>query len=157
MIPFSKVKYEFLPYNIGISWHHVLAFKFWRTHVEISAYWKTLSASNSWCLRTEECRKADGYTHRLERPHTRCVSYIKKKVCLNLQTFRHIKRTFMQTCSDSWTCSWRFLMTASSSNVLPSTPEAVGRAWSCFSTDSLSSAWSLKKVFRLKMLCHKNK
>lgn len=67
----------------------MLAFKFWKTHVEISAYWKTLSASNSWCLRTEECRKdlwmcdfklqADGYTHRLERPHTRCVSYIKKK------------------------------------------------------------------------------
>ena len=52
----------------------------------------------------------------------------------------------MQTCSDSWTCSWRFLMTASSSSVLPSVPGATGRACSCFSTDSLSSACSLEKT-----------
>jgi len=34
-------------------------------------------------------------------------------------------------------------MASSSSGVPPSTPGATGRAWSCFSTDSLSSAWSL--------------
>lgn len=66
---------------------------------------------------------------------------------LLLHRFRHYMWTYyMQTCSDSWTCSWRFLVTASSSSVPPSTPEATGRAWSCLSTESLSSACSLAKV-----------
>lgn len=46
---------------------------------------------------------------------------------------------YVRTCSDSWTCSWRFLVTTSSSVLLPSAPEAWGRVWSCFSTDSMSS------------------
>lgn len=75
------------------------------------------------------------------KPHVACLSLwggqCQVQCGLNL---------YIQTCSDSWTCSWRFLVTTSSAVLWPSAPDAWGRVWSSFSTDSLSSSCNLAKV-----------
>lgn len=61
-------------------------------------------------------------------------------------------RAHFQTCSDSWTCSCRFLRMAVSSVALPSASESTGREWSCFSIDSLSSVCNLENVMSAEKL-----
>lgn len=68
-------------------------------------------------------------------------------ISLRQVSFKYI---LVQTCSDSWTCSWRFLVTTSSVVLWPSAPDTWGGVWSCFSTDSLSSSCNLAKVVGVK-------